>query len=251
MEQIFNYKVVLEYDGTNYKGLQIQKSSPLTVHELVYNALKKVLNGEPVELNFCGRTDAGVHALGQVFNVKTTVYLPGNKLALGLNYNLRGQEITALSAITIEEEFHARHSCKQRVYVYKILNRPLKSPLLKNRVWFVPFPLDLTKMEEVSQLFIGTHNFGAFRNTDCTSNTTIKTVDYIKITQNGEIIEIEVAAKSFLYNMVRNIVGAIIDVTREKLDIEFVKQMLKTGVATQKKMQTAPACGLYFKSAEY
>ena len=251
MEQIFNYKVVLEYDGTNYKGLQIQKSSPLTIHELIYNALKKVLNVEPIALNFCGRTDAGVHALGQVFNVKTTVYLPGNKLALGLNYNLRGKEITALSAEIIEEEFHARHTCKQRVYVYKILNRPLKSPLLKDRVWFVPFPLNIGKMQEISQLFIGTRNFGAFRNTDCTANTTIKTVDYIKIRQNGEMIEIEVAAKSFLYNMVRNIVGAIVDVTRGKLDVGLVKQMLETGVATQKKMQTAPACGLYFKCAEY
>ena len=249
IENSINYKVVIEYDGTNYEGVQAQKETENTIYTKVEKALKKLLSGELLELNFCGRTDAGVHAFGQVLNVKTTKKFPENKLALGINYYLRGEGIVALSSNVIEDNFHARYSCKERFYVYKILNRAIKSPIFENRAWLIPYKLDFDLMQKGAQLFIGTYNFSYFRSVDCYAKTPIKTVNNLSLKVNGEFIEIEISAESFLYKMVRRIVGTLVELGRGEISEADINLMLENKYS--KNIQSAPSHGLYFKKSLY
>jgi tRNA pseudouridine38-40 synthase len=244
-----NYKVVIEYDGTNYEGVQAQKETENTIYTKVEKALKRLLSGELLELNFCGRTDAGVHAFGQVLNVKTTKKFPENKLALGINYYLRGEGIVALSSNVIEDNFHARYSCKERFYVYKILNRSIKSPIFENRAWFIPYKLDCELMQKGAKLFIGTYDFSYFRSVDCYAKTPIKTINSLSLNVNGEFIEIEISAESFLYKMVRRIVGTLVELGRGGITEADVNLMLANKYS--KNVQSAPSHGLYFKKSLY
>lgn len=250
-----NYKVVIEYEGTKYNGLQRQSGNSKTIYGEVQKALLKVFNGSILELNFCGRTDAGVHAFGQVFNVKTdcAFQFPKNKLALGINSYLQSEDISAISSTEVPESFHARYSCIQRVYKYKILNRSFKSPVYKNKVWLVPYKIELAQLIEISKLFVGTYDFTHFRNKDCTAKSPIKTVDFINIeAREYDIIEITIGSKSFLYNMVRSIVGAMVDCARGKASIELICLMLQNPSDIKRPpIQVAPASGLYFLEAKY
>ena len=250
-----NYKITIEYDGSFFNGLQKQQNTIKTVHTTMQNALIRVFDGSLTELNFCGRTDAGVHAFGQVLNAKTefSFTFPDGKLALGLNYHLRGEHVSAVASKEVERNFHARYSCVQRIYKYKILNRSFKSPLYQNRAWLVPYKIDLKQLEDVAQIFVGTFDFSNFRNKDCSAKSPIKTIDFIKIDISGEnITEITIGAKSFLYNMVRSIVGAIIDVARGRIALDEIKKQLEypSKVITLKP-QLAPSEGLYFMEAKY
>ncbi len=249
IENSINYKVVIEYDGTNYEGVQAQKETENTIYTKIENALKKLLSGDLLELNFCGRTDAGVHAFGQTLNVKTTRKFPENKLALGINYYLRGEGIAAISSTIVGEKFHARYSCKERFYVYKILNRPIKSPIFENRAWLIPYKLDFDLMQKGAQLFIGTYDFSYFRSVDCYAKTPIKTVNNLSVKLKEEFIEIEISAESFLYNMVRRIVGTLVELGRGNVNEADLKLMLANKCS--KNVQSAPSHGLYFKKSLY
>ena len=244
-----NYKLVIEYDGTNYEGVQAQKETENTIYTKVEKALKRLLSGELLELNFCGRTDAGVHAFGQVLNVKTTKKFPENKLALGINYYLRGERIVALSSDVIEDNFHARYSCKERFYVYKILNRSIKSPIFENRAWLIPYKLDCELMQKGAKLFIGTYDFSYFRSVDCYAKTPIKTINNLSLKVDGEFIEIEISAESFLYKMVRRIVGTLVELGRGGITEADINLMLANKCS--KNIQSAPSHGLYFKKSLY
>jgi tRNA pseudouridine38-40 synthase len=248
-----NYKVVLEYDGTNYSGLQAQKGGERTVQDVVCAALEKLLCGKVGELNFCGRTDAGVHAFGQVLNVKTDFEFdfPTGKFALGLNYHLRGEGISAISSELVSDDFHARYSCKRRIYKYKILNRSFKSPIYQNRAWFIPYKIDVEKLSRVLQIFEGTHNFEDFRVIDKNPKNPIKTVDFVKVNLGAEgIIEVEIGGKSFLHQMVRGIIGASVDCVRGKFDEEILRKSLENPTF-KRFFQFASPEGLYFLRAEY
>ena len=250
-----NYKITIEYDGSHFSGLQEQKHGTKTVYNTVEKALIKVFNGSLEELNFCGRTDAGVHAFGQVLNAKTlsSFVFPEGKLALGLNYHLRGEHVSAVASSEVDMKFHARYSCLQRVYKYKILNRSFKSPLYYNKAWLVPYKIDLLELEKIAQIFIGTFDFSNFRNKDCSAKSPVRTVDFITISKSNEgIIEITIGAKSFLYNMVRSIIGAIIDVVRGRISIDKIKRQLQEPKKLITiKPQLAPSEGLYFMQAKY
>ncbi len=250
-----NYKVVIEYEGTNYNGLQKQAKGEKTIYTTIHKALLAVFDGSLLELNFCGRTDAGVHAYGQVFNVKTdySFHFPQHKLALGINYYLRGEDVSAISSTEVPDGFHARYSCTQRIYKYKILNRSFKSPIHKNKAWLVPYKIELNKLIEISNLFVGTYDFTHFRNKDCTAKSPIKTVDFINIEiKDYDIIEITIGAKSFLYNMVRSVVGAMVDCARGKASIDLIEQILQNPAGIKRPaLQVAPSSGLYFLEAKY
>jgi tRNA pseudouridine38-40 synthase len=249
---MINYKVTLEYDGTNYEGVQSQKETNNTIYSKLENSLQKLLAGGPsglIELNFCGRTDAGVHAFGQVINVKTTKEFQDGKLALGINYYLRGEKIAAVASHVVPNDFHARYSCKERFYTYKILNRSFKSPIYENRAWLIPYHLNIDAMQEACKLLVGTHDFSYFRNADCYSNTPIKTINQLHIKQTREFLKVEISAESFLYRMVRRIVGVLVEVGRGEVLPEEIKLML-SGKYNQN-IQTAPSHGLYFMKAIY
>jgi tRNA pseudouridine38-40 synthase len=248
-----NYQVILEYDGSFYNGLQQQKDTKNTIYTKVHNALLKVFKEDVNELNFCGRTDAGVHAFGQVFNVKTdfSFIFPEGKLALAINFHLKGERISAVSSRLVEDDFHARYSCVLRVYKYKILNRSFKSPIYEKRAWLVPYKLSLEDLKEIAEIFIGTHDFVNFRNIDCTAKSTIKTIKSIEVVISSEgLIEITISAPSFLYNMVRNLVGCMVEFARGKITKEQVLNKLGFNVNSLS-TQVAPAYGLYFVRAVY
>lgn len=246
---LYNYKITLEYDGTNYNGLQIQNDNK-TIEGEIAKALHVVCGEGNFDYSFCGRTDAGVHAIAQVANVKTNRgFIDEGKFALGLNYNLRGEDICVTSSVIVSPKFDARFSCTSRSYRYIIINRSCKSPIMKNRAWLVPYNLDFEKMIQGANLFLGTHNFSFFRNLGCVAKSPVKTILKLDITRKGEEIWIEITAPSFLYKMVRNIVGALIDVARNYITM----QELENAIANIKpcKSQTAPSHGLYFLKAEF
>ena len=246
---MFNFKIVIEYDGTNYVGWQRQTNGP-SVQEAIENAIFK-LTSERVTLFGAGRTDAGVHALGQVANFCIKKELKIDNVRDGLNQYLRPQPIAILEAENINQEFHARFSATKRTYEYIITNR--RSPLTvnKNKSWGVFKKLDIDKMKFEAKYFIGKHNLEAFRSVHCQSNSAIKTIDDIAIiNKNNDIdIVITVSAKSFLHSQVRIMVGTLVDIGKGNIT-RSIKNIIEDGKRSQAGI-TSPACGLYLKKVEY
>jgi tRNA pseudouridine38-40 synthase len=250
---MLNYILTIEYDGTNYSGIQKQHGNSLTIYEILETAAKRVLGDDIHEIQFCGRTDAGVHAVCMTANIKTTSFFKEGKLAMALNFYLKKEQICVLNSKEVSLEFNARYSAKQRSYIYKILNRPMKSPLLYNRVWFIPSTLDVEAMKAAAAMLKGQHDFQFFQSLGCASASSTKTIDKIEVTKNFEIIEIQISAKSFLYKMVRNIVGFLVEIGKGNLKLEELEIILQKNLTRKefKEVQAAPACGLYFVEAIY
>jgi len=207
------------------------------------------LSGEKVVVYGAGRTDAGVHAYGQVASFAISKKISTDVIRDGLNQHLRPLMISVLKAEQVENDFHARFSAKKRCYVYKIINR--RSPLTidANRAWCVHKILDTKKMQNESASFLGKHDLNAFRSAHCQSKSSIRTIDDIIINIKNESIFIEVVAKSFLHSQVRIMVGTLVDIAkgninRSILDIINTKNREVAG-------QTAPANGLYLKKIDY
>ena len=266
--QFYRYKIVVEYNGTNYYGLQIQQKPALpTIEQAIVVALNKLTNQNLLDLAVAGRTDAGVHSLGQVFHFDTSKFLANHQVVLGLNHYLQAEEIRVLSACLVDENFHARFSVKKRTYQYLICNRQAPSALLKNLAWHIAKPLDVLAMQQASEFLLGCHDFSAFRDGECQAKSPIRTIDSIdfmlpeisahnfsdNFNSSGllaDCIKINVVAKSFLHHMVRNIVGTLVYVGLGKFQATQVLQILHSKNRT-KAGPTAPACGLYFLSAKY
>ena len=244
------YKIDIEYDGTNLVGWQKQREGD-SVQSLLSCAIKDFC-GEDAEVFGAGRTDAGVHAIAQTAHFDISKESEPFKLREGLNYYLRTYDapVSVLTAEVVDEDFHARFSAKSRSYIYRILNRRAPAVLEKNRVWWVPVPLDVEKMKEGAKYLIGHHDFTSFRAAECQALSPMKTLDKIEITQDGEEIKFYVEAKSFLYHQVRNIVGTLKMVGDGHLKPEDVKTILEAK-DRKKAGPTAPACGLYFYQVKY
>ena len=243
----YNYKITVEYDGTNFVGWQ-QQSNGLSIQSSLQDAVLK-LSGEKVVVYGAGRTDAGVHAYGQVASFAISKKISTDVIRDGLNQHLRPLMISVLKAEEVDNDFHARFSAKKRWYVYKIINR--RSPLTidANRAWCVHKILDTKKMQNESASFLGKHDLNAFRSAHCQSKSSIRTIDDIIINIKNEIIFIEVVAKSFLHSQVRIMVGTLVDIAKcnmnkSILDIINSKNREAAG-------QTAPANGLYLKKIDY
>ncbi len=242
-----NYKITVEYDGTNFVGWQ-QQANGLSIQSALQNSLFK-LSGEKVVVYGAGRTDAGVHAYGQVASFSISKKISTDVIRDGLNQHLRPLMISVLKAEEVDNDFHARFSAKKRYYVYKIINR--RSPLTidASRAWCVYKILDTKKMQNEATSFLGKHDLNAFRSAHCQSKSSIRTIDDIIINIKNEIIFIEVVAKSFLHSQVRIMVGTLVDIAKENinrsiLDIINSKNRQAAG-------QTAPANGLYLKKIDY
>ncbi|MBD23206.1 MAG: tRNA pseudouridine(38-40) synthase TruA [Alphaproteobacteria bacterium] len=244
-------KLILEYDGSNYVGWQRQNNGK-SIQGEIEKSLVQIFN-EHIELTVAGRTDAGVHAFGQVahFDLKKKV-IDEKKIYKAINYFLKqnNNKITVLSSKFVNQEFHSRFSVKRKIYLYRIHNRETNSHLLSKRVWFVPQKITLVKMRRASKYLIGKHDFNAFRSSGCQAKQTLRTIDDISIEKENDCIEIRVKGKSFMHNQVRIIVGTLIKVGMNKLSELCVKNIINSK-NRNKAGPTAPAEGLYLEKIVY
>ncbi len=244
------YKITIEYDGTNLLGWQKQPEGN-SVQGLLEEAIYR-LSHEKVDVYGAGRTDAGVHALGMVAHVDIKKEMSEYNLMQGINHHLRslGSCVSVVALESVCDDFHARFSAKTRTYVYKIINRKAPLVLDRNRAWHVSQSIDVEAMKVACQYFVGKHDFSSFRAAQCQAKSPIKTVDSIELVEKGDVIEIYIKAQSFLHNQVRNMVGTIKEVGVGRFDASYINTIFEYQ-DRNKAPVCAPACGLYFLSAEY
>ena len=243
-----NIKLTIEYDGTNYHGWQIQPGLR-TIQGAMQERIEQITQRE-VNLIGAGRTDAGVHALGQVANFQTENAIDLIALQRGLN-SLLSPDIVIKGIEEVEEEFHARFSARSKTYEYHILNGTYPSVFLKAYAWFIPHQLDLAPMERCGKLLIGSHDFSSFRASGDESRHSIREVIHFAIERRqGDLIVIRIEANAFLREMVRSIVGTLVDVGRGKTSLEEFEKIFEAKDRRQAGM-TAPAQGLFLVEVKY
>ena len=244
---MYNYKIVVEYDGTPFVGWQQQKNGQ-SIQAALQEALVK-LSGEKVTIYGAGRTDAGVHAFGQVGSFTINKPIETDVIRDGLNQHLRPQPIAIQKAEIVDHDFHARFSAKKRWYKYEIINRRPPLTIDANRAWCVYKNLNIQKIKNESSSFLGKHDFNAFRSSHCQSKTSIKTIDSFDIKNENKKIIFKISAKSFLHSQVRIMVGTLVDIGKGNIDrsIETIIKLKNREYAGQ----TAPAQGLYLTNVEY
>lgn len=244
------YKITIEHDGTNLLGWQKQNEG-VSVQYYLEEALKG-FSHQNIDVFGAGRTDAGVHALGQVahFDLETSMDLFHIREAFNARLRILEAPVSVIEVENVPSDFHARFSAVGRGYIYRILNRRAPTVLLSNRVWTVGYPLDVEKMREGAKYLLGHHDFSSFRGAGCQALSPVKTLDRLDIVTHGDEIDFIVEARSFLYHQVRNMVGTLKSVGDGKFTPEDVKIIL------EKKNRadagpTAPACGLYLSKVMY
>ena len=246
LDKMTRYKINLEYDGTDLIGWQ-ENANGDSVQSLLTDAIFQFC-GEKVEVYSAGRTDAGVHAINMVAHFDLEREQNPETVMRAINFYLTNKPVAVLSCEKVSDDFHARFSCVARHYKYIIVNRNAPVVLNKNRVWWVPQKLNIDAMRVAAKKLIGKHDFTSFRAAQCQAKSPIKTLDSVTITQNGDEIIFEFLARSFLHHQVRNMVGTLVEIGMGKpLDIDEIfdaKNRSAAGI-------NAPACGLYFVSAEY
>lgn len=242
-----NIKLTIEYDGTNYYGWQRQPAGP-TIQEVIETSLE-TMTCEAVALYGSGRTDSGVHALGQVANFRTGSKLGLEELQKGLN-SVLPKDIVIIKAEEAGEGFHAQLSAKSKKYIYKILNRSYPSALLRHRAWYIPYPLTVQYMKEAAEMLIGEHDFRAFAKAGTEGRSTVRTVLNAGLDTSGDIMEFRIEANGFLKRMVRLIVGTLVQVGKERISPREFREILESGEKT-KFVQTAPPSGLYLEEVIY
>ena len=242
------YKLTIEYDGGPYVGWQRQANG-LSVQQAIEEAVESLCQASAVVYG-AGRTDAGVHAIGQVAHVDLIKDLPADKVRDALNFYLRLQPIVIARAEEVDEEFHARFSATGRSYLYRILNRRAPAALERGHVWHVPHLLDAAAMHEAAQELIGHHDFTSFRSTECQAPSPVKTLDELRVSRAGEEIHVVAKARSFLHNQVRIMVGTLKLVGDGKWSAGDVAKALAAADRT-KGGPTAPPDGLYLMEVRY
>ena len=243
-----NLKIIIEYDGTDYHGWQCQANLP-TVQKTIEDAIRKITR-ENVKITGSGRTDAGVHAIGQVANFFIETQMDPETLQKALNSTLP-RDISIIKTQEVPEGFHAQFSSRSKVYEYRIFNRPHPPALQRNRVWHIQEKLDTKKMREAAAYLEGTHDFSVFATADITVKTTVRTVKRVHVRKTREgIILIEIEADGFLKRMVRMITGTLVQTGRGKLTPQGFGQILAEGQKT-KNVFTAPPSGLFLKKVIY
>lgn len=240
-------KLVIEYDGSYFHGWQIQKNL-ISVQGEIEKAIFRI-TGEKVSVTGSGRTDAGVHAYGQVAHFDTRSKIPAEKFAEVLNTALP-PSVAVVSSAEVSPDFHARFSAIKKTYKYKVLNRPIRSPIMDKRAWHVPMPLDLDRMNRAAAYFEGLHDFTAF----CASGNNIKDfVRYIydsRWTVEGDLLVYTVTGNGFLYNMVRIMTGTMVEVGLNKRPPESIPDILNKKDRRLAGI-TAPPHGLYLWEVFY
>jgi tRNA pseudouridine38-40 synthase len=243
------YKLTIEYDGTNYHGWQRQDNLA-TVQEEMEKSIHRFC-GQELVLYCSGRTDAGVHALGQVAHVDLPGHYEDFKVRDGINFYLKPQPIAVLNAELVADDFHARFSTTERSYIYRIVNRYAPLTVEKDRAWQIPRPLDFEAMRDAASVLVGHHDFTTFRDTECQAKSPFKTLDQLDVRRlDNDVIEIFARSRSFLHHQVRNMVGSLKIVG----DGRWTKTDLEDALHAKDRRRggpTAPPGGLYLYKIAY
>ncbi|MBC8036034.1 MAG: tRNA pseudouridine(38-40) synthase TruA [Rhizobiales bacterium] len=242
------YKLVVEYDGTPFAGWQMQ-ANERSVQGVLEDAVA-VINGKRAVVHGAGRTDAGVHALGQAAHVDLARPWDGFELRNALNANVRPHPISVLEAEEVGQDFHARFSATRRHYIFRILNRRSPPALERGKVWWLPMELDAGTMHEAAQMLLGKHDFTTFRAAACQAQSPVKTLDRLDVARHGELIEIRTDARSFLHSQVRSMVGTLKLVGEGKWSSSDVKAALDAADRARCG-PVSPPDGLYLLRVEH
>lgn len=240
-------KLTVAYDGTNYCGWQVQPNG-ITIQEVLNQCLSE-FTGESIETIGASRTDAGVHALGNVAVFDTEMRMPGDKFSFALNQRLP-EDIRIQKSEEVEADFHPRYVKSEKTYEYRILNRRFPIPTERFYSHFTYIPLDVEKMREAAEYLIGKHDFKSFCGTGAQVKTTVRTVKEIQIEKNGDKITIRITGEGFLYNMVRIIAGTLMDIGGGLYPPEKMQEIL-AAKDRKKAGPTAPAKGLTLIEIQY
>ncbi len=245
-----NIRLTIEYDGTRFSGWQSQANSKnlKTIQEEIEKAGKKLF-GKKINLIGAGRTDSGVHAQAQVANFRIKSHLPLINIKRGLNHRLP-KDIAIISAEVVKLSFNSRFNAKGKIYRYRIMNRDTRSPILQRFSAFSSYDFDINAMKKASKYFVGKKDFKSFQASSKKKVSSVRTIKTLQIIKNSPLIEIYVEGDGFLYNMVRNIVGTLIDVGRGKIRPDKVKEILSKKHRPLAG-QTAPAKGLCLLKVMY
>jgi tRNA pseudouridine38-40 synthase len=242
------YKLTIEYDGTPFVGWQVQDNG-VSVQGVLADAVL-AFAGERAAIGGAGRTDAGVHALGQVAHVDLAKDWPPDTVRDALNAHLRPHPIAVLIAERVADDFDARFSAIRRHYRYRIVNRRADLALDAQRAWRISRPLDSAAMHEAAQRLVGRHDFTTFRSTECQAKSPVKTLDRLDVTRQGDEVDVIAVARSFLHNQVRSMVGSLVHVGEGKWSIGDLAAALTARDRTACG-QVAPPQGLYLVRVEY
>lgn len=244
------FRLTIEYDGTPYVGWQRQENGP-SVQGAVEAAILS-LTGESASIRGAGRTDSGVHAVGQVAHVDLGRAWAPHQLRNALNAHLAmaGEAVSILDAGAVEDSFDARFSALRRHYLYRIVDRPARLALEANRAWWVPRRLNHEAMHAAAQMLVGKHDFTTFRAAQCQANSPVRTIDRLDVTRKGDIVEIRATAQSFLHNQIRSFTGTLKLAGDGKWTPDDVRAALE---ARDRKAcgPVAPPEGLYFMQVDY
>ena len=243
-----NIKLLIEYDGTNYRGWQVQPDGP-TIQGMLEEKLTR-LTSERIHVIGSGRTDSGVHALGQVAHFRTQSQMDIRTIQRALN-SLLPPDIVIREVEEVDEGFHARKQSKSKVYEYRILNRNLRSVFHRGYVWHIPQKLNLAEMKKATQSLIGEHDFSAFRTVGSPTRTTVRRVirGEWKRGRDG-LIRFEIEANGFLKQMVRSIVGTLVEIGKGRMKATDFRKILNSK-DRKEAGPTAPAQGLFLKEVKY
>lgn len=242
------YKITIEYNGWGFVGWQEQEGLR-TIQSTIQQAIFS-FSGETVVVHAAGRTDAGVHATGQVAHFELQKQTSPDEICGALNHFLRTEGIAVLSAEQVPHEFHARFCAKSRSYFYRIKNRRAHLTLDYRLAWMVPEKLDIDLMNEGAKYLIGKHNFESFRSTQCQANSPLRSIKSIVASRDGDDIRIDISAQSFLHNQVRIIVGTLRKIGNGCWKPSRVAEILETKNRSAAG-ETAPPYGLYLSKVEY
>ena len=244
------FRMTVEYDGTPYVGWQMQENGH-SVQAALQNGILS-LTGETVSIRGAGRTDSGVHAIGQVIHADLARDWKPHTLRNALNAHLgmAGEKVAVVEVRATDESFDARFSAVKRHYLYRIVNRPAPLALEANRAWWVPKQLDHEAMHAAAQMLVGHHDFTTFRSAHCQATSPMRTLDRLDVTRDGELIEIRASAQSFLHNQIRSFAGTLKLAGEGKMSPEDVRAALE---ARDRKEcgPVAPPEGLYFMKVDY
>ncbi len=242
------YKLIIEYDGTPFVGWQAQDNGP-SVQAVLTDAVA-AFAGERVSVSGAGRTDTGVHALGQVTHVDLAKDWDVDTVRDAINFHLRPHPVAVLAAERVPADFDARFSAVKRHYLYRIINRRADLTLDQNRAWRVPRPLDSAAMHAAAQRLVGRHDFTTFRSTECQAKSPVKTLDRLEVVRDGNEVRITAVARSFLQHQVRSMVGSLVHIGEGKWAIDD----LVAALAARDRAacgQVAPSQGLYLVRVDY
>ena len=246
-DPLLRIAVGIEYDGSAYAGWQAQAAVP-TLQQVTERALGRVAD-EPVSLTCAGRTDAGVHAHGQVAHFDTHARRSIRGWVLGANSELPA-DVSVSWALPVPAHFHARYCAEARTYRYLISNRLARPALLAARTAWIHRPLDHERMGEAAQTLLGEHDFSAFRSAECQAKSPVRRMERITVGRLGDAVVIEATANAFLHHMMRNIAGLLIAIGRCDLPVGFARDVL-AGRDRTRNAATAPAAGLYLLAVRY